>query len=60
MTMSSCLKGAVILRMIKHQIGEEAFAQSINLFLNRFKYSTCRTRDIWNAFDEVSGMAIGD
>ncbi|XP_026480074.1 puromycin-sensitive aminopeptidase-like [Ctenocephalides felis] len=58
-SMSTPLKGAVVLRMIKHQIGDQLFRQSANLFLHRFKYSTCETRDVWNVFDEVSGMAIG-
>ncbi|KAL7633447.1 UNVERIFIED_CONTAM: hypothetical protein RMT77_016318 [Armadillidium vulgare] len=45
-------KGASVLRMLEHFIGEENFRVGVNRFLEQFKYGSAITQDLWNAVQE--------
>jgi aminopeptidase N len=48
-------KGGKILHMLRNYIGDEAFFQSLQLYLTRFKYKTAEYSDLRQCFEEITG-----
>jgi len=48
-------KGGVILHMLRRYLGEEAFFEGLNLYLNKHALSTVEVHDLRQAFEEVTG-----
>ena len=46
-------KGATIIRMMYHFLGESTFVEGLTLYLNRFKYDNAEQDDLWQAYTEV-------
>ena len=51
-------KGASIIRMLEHFLGEEAFRQGLHQYLTRHQHGNARTRDLWAALGEASGQPV--
>ena len=51
-------KGASILRMLEHFLGEEPFRQGLHQYLTQHMHANARTQDLWNALGEASGQAV--
>ena len=51
-------KGASILRMLEHFLGEEPFRQGLHLYLNKHKYGNARTQDLWDSLEDASGQPV--
>lgn len=47
-------KGASIIRMLFHFIGNEKFREGMSLYLKRYQYGNTSTEDLWNALEEAS------
>ncbi|XP_040158146.1 puromycin-sensitive aminopeptidase [Anopheles arabiensis] len=52
-------KGASVIRMLHHYIGDEDFKRGMNLYLTRHQYNNTRTEDLWNALQEASSKPVG-
>ncbi|MBS1537890.1 MAG: hypothetical protein JST20_09095 [Bacteroidetes bacterium] len=48
-------KGAVVLGMLRYELGDSLFFKAIKLYLERYKYSTATTELFKKTFEEVSG-----
>jgi len=53
-------KGASIINMLYHWIGEEKFKQGLNRYLCSHKNSSAETSDLWHALDSVMGLGTVD
>ncbi|XP_056647683.1 puromycin-sensitive aminopeptidase [Diorhabda sublineata] len=53
-------KGASVIRMLHHYIGDEDFRKGMNLYLTRYQYKNTFTEDLWAALEEASKKPIGD
>ncbi len=51
-------KGAVILHMLRQEIGDKAFFEGMHLFLNKFKFQTAEIHDLRICFEEVTGKDL--
>ena len=51
-------KGASILRMLEHFLGEEPFRQGLNLYLTKHSYGNARTQDLWDSLEGASGQPV--
>ncbi|MCI4351862.1 MAG: M1 family metallopeptidase [Thermoplasmata archaeon] len=51
-------KGASVLRMIERYLGEEAFRQGVNTYLQRFQYANASHEDLWTALEEASSRPV--
>ncbi|MBF8249400.1 MAG: puromycin-sensitive aminopeptidase-like isoform, partial [Candidatus Levybacteria bacterium] len=51
-------KGASIIRMLAHYLGEKVFQKGLQLYLNKHKYSNATTLDLWAALEKVSGKKV--
>jgi len=54
----SYAKGGSIIRMLYSAIGEEAFRTGLSTYLKRFSYQNTKTKDLWDAFSESSGVDV--
>lgn len=45
------IKGAVVLGMLRYEVGDEMFFLSINNYLEKYKYSTATTEDLLQEFN---------
>ncbi|KAK7090085.1 hypothetical protein V1264_009931 [Littorina saxatilis] len=45
-------KGASIIRMIRHAIGEDTFKNGLTNYLNTLKYGNANRKDLWYALDK--------
>jgi aminopeptidase N len=52
-------KGAVFLRMVRAELGDEAFFKALQAYYRRHRYGIATTRDIQRAFEEASGRDLG-
>lgn len=52
-------KGASVIRMLHHYIGDEDFRKGMNLYLTRHQYKNTFTEDLWAALEEASNKPIG-
>ena len=51
-------KGALVLHMLQHYLGEEAFLQSISHYLKKHAFSTADIHQLRKAFEEISGLDL--
>ncbi|KAJ8924872.1 hypothetical protein NQ315_001027 [Exocentrus adspersus] len=53
-------KGASVIRMLHHYIGDEDFRKGMHLYLTRHQYKNTFTEDLWAALEEASNKPVGD
>lgn len=53
-------KGASVIRMLHHYIGDDDFRKGMNLYLTRHQYKNTFTEDLWAALEEASKKPVGD
>lgn len=53
-------KGAAVIRMLHHYIGDEDFRKGMNVYLTRHQYKNTFTEDLWAALEEASNKPVGD
>ena len=51
-------KGASILRMIEAYVGPDKFQKGVSKYLQQFRYSNATGRDLWNHFQQASGLDV--
>ncbi|MBI3328860.1 MAG: M1 family metallopeptidase, partial [Nitrospinae bacterium] len=51
-------KGAAIIRMLEHFLGEETFRRGLAHYLSAHEYSNARTEDLWEALGSVSQKPV--
>ncbi|XP_055385276.1 puromycin-sensitive aminopeptidase [Condylostylus longicornis] len=51
-------KGASVIRMLHHYIGDEDFRKGMNIYLTRHQYQNTCTEDLWNALQEASSKPV--
>ena len=51
-------RGAHVLYMLEHLLGEEPFWRGVRLFLERHAYSNVETADLQDAFEDASGVEL--
>ena len=51
-------KGAAILHMLRHLIGDDAFFKSLNVYLDRYKFKTAEAHDLRLVLEEVTGKDL--
>jgi aminopeptidase N len=51
-------KGACVLHMIRHYIGNDAFKKSLNVYLDKYKNKTAETDDLRQILEVVSGKSL--
>jgi puromycin-sensitive aminopeptidase len=52
------IKGAAVLRMLEQYLGGERFRAGIRLYLDRHRYGTTETTDLWDAIEEATGEPV--
>jgi hypothetical protein len=52
-------KGAVFLRTLRKELGDETFFKALQAYYRRHRYRVATTRDVQLAFEEVSGRDLG-
>ncbi|GJQ68392.1 Psa [Trypoxylus dichotomus] len=52
-------KGASVIRMLHHYIGDQDFRKGMNLYLTRHQYKNTFTEDLWAALEEASKKPVG-
>ncbi|TRY77959.1 hypothetical protein TCAL_11219 [Tigriopus californicus] len=52
-------KGASVIRMLHHFIGNEAFRKSLHNYIKKFSYRNARTEDLWECLAEGSQKPVG-
>jgi aminopeptidase N len=53
-------KGASILLMLHHYLGNDDFRDGLRLYLKRHTYANTETVDLWAALEEVSKKPVGE
>ncbi len=51
-------KGASVIRMLYHFIGEEFFKIGLHNYLEKFSYDNAVTTDLWEALEAASGIPV--
>ena len=51
-------KGAAVVRMIEHYLGEEAFRDGVRIYMQRHREQNAVARDLWQALEEASGREV--
>ena len=51
-------KGSTVLRMFQMFIGEEAFQNGVEAYLNQFKFKNTNSSDLWDALSEASNQPL--
>ncbi len=51
-------KGGRILNMLRNQVGDSAFFESLNLYLTKNKFQSAEVHDLRLAFEEVTGQDL--
>lgn len=52
-------KGALVLRTLRAEIGEEAFWEGVGLYLRTGAHGRVHTRDLQRAMEQVTGLSLG-
>ncbi len=52
------IKGAVVLGMLRHQLGDSIFFESLKTYLERHRYGNAITEDFQKACEDVSGKNL--
>lgn len=53
-------KGASVIRMLYHYLGDADFKKGMHLYLTKHKYKNTCTEDLWAAFEETSSRPVGN
>ncbi|MCX6320968.1 MAG: M1 family metallopeptidase [Bacteroidia bacterium] len=59
LSVNSYQKGAWVLHMLRHDLGDEVFMKGLRLYYERFYNSNALTEDFKNVMEEVSGRNLG-
>ena len=51
-------KGAAVLRMIEGWVGEDAFRQGVNAYIERYQYGNARAEDFWSTLTTATGKPV--
>jgi len=51
-------KGALVLHMLREQLGDDAFFRGVRLFIDRYRLSVVDTDDFRRVMEEVSGQGL--
>ena len=51
-------KGSTVLRMFQMFIGEEAFQNGVEAYLNKFKFANTNSSDLWDALSQASNQPL--
>lgn len=51
-------KGASVIRMLYHYIGDDDFRKGMNIYLTRHQYGNTTTEDLWKALGEASSKPV--
>ena len=51
-------KGSTVLRMFQMFIGEDAFQNGVEAYLNKFKFENTNSSDLWDALSEASNQPL--
>jgi len=51
-------KGAWVIHMLRHVVGEDNFWSGLTEFMNRYKYSSATTEDLQQTFEDVVGHSL--
>lgn len=54
----SYAKGASVIRMLHHYIGDSDFRKGMNIYLTRHQYKNTETEDLWAALSEASSKPV--
>jgi aminopeptidase N len=58
LSINSYQKGAWVLHMLRHELGDEAFMKGLRLYYERFYNSNAFTKDFKSVMEEVSGRDL--
>ena len=53
-------KGSTVLRMFQMFIGEEAFRNGVESYLNKFKFDNTNSSDLWDSLSEASNQPLNE
>uniref|UniRef100_A0A7S4NEL5 Aminopeptidase n=1 Tax=Odontella aurita TaxID=265563 RepID=A0A7S4NEL5_9STRA len=56
----SYCKGGSVVRMIKGVLGFDAFQKGLSAYMKQHAYGNTETFHLWNAWEESSGMPVGE
>jgi len=56
----SYCKGGSVVRMIHAVLGPQAFQAGLAAYMKKFAYGNTRTTDLWKAWEESSGIPVGE
>ncbi|KAG7368830.1 aminopeptidase [Nitzschia inconspicua] len=56
----SYCKGGSVVRMIKAVLGMENFRKGLGNYMKKYAYGNTETLDLWQAWEEVSGMPVSE
>lgn len=56
----SYAKGASVIRMLHHYIGDNDFRKGMNIYLTRHQYKNTQTEDLWAALSEASSKPVAN
>ena len=51
-------KGAAVLRMIEAWVGEEAFRQGVNAYIEKYQFGNARAEDFWRTLTSVTKKPV--
>jgi len=54
------VKGASVLRMLEHFIGEKHFQEGVTAYLREHSFNNATTNDLWRALGKASGKPVKD
>jgi puromycin-sensitive aminopeptidase len=52
-------KGASVIRMLHHYIGDEDFKKGMNIYLTKYQYRNTITENLWEALEQASSKPVG-
>lgn len=53
-------KGASVLLMLMRYLGQDDFRSGLTTYLKRHSYENCESKDLWQAWEEVTNKPIAD
>jgi aminopeptidase N len=59
LNVNSYQKGAWVLHMLRHELGDTVFMKGLGLYYERFRNSNALTKDFRSVMEEVSGRNLG-
>lgn len=51
-------KGAAVVRMIEHYLGNDAFREGVRIYMRRHREGNAVAADLWRALEEASGREV--